>query len=89
MVNTDWMEKAACTNHPEIDFTPSEKNSLGPAKRVCWGECPVRVQCFRFAVEGPASPELGIWGGHTSREVLAVRAAEGRKYGAEPEQRVA
>ncbi len=65
-----WMAKAACRGQPVDTFFPARGESASPARDLCAG-CPVRVQCFDFAM---ADPELdGCWGGMTARERAALR----------------
>jgi hypothetical protein len=67
--NLDWMDSAACKDHPDPDsFFPSLTGVAGQrqaaaAARIC-NECPVQVQCQQHKkATGAAS---GVWGGRRS-----------------------
>ncbi|MGI9120536.1 MAG: WhiB family transcriptional regulator [Acidimicrobiales bacterium] len=71
-----WMPRAACRDHPDIDFCPSSPRrgipaDVSPALAICTG-CPVTAQCLAHAVE---HGELGVWGGTTERQRRAMRGA--------------
>ena len=54
-----WMVKAACREHPEVDFFPGRGGNARPALAVCRG-CEVREICLTYAQE---NGECGVWGG--------------------------
>ena len=67
-VDTGWMDKAACRDHPtELFFFDEriERTRVTEAKAIC-GQCPVWKKCLDYAIETPV--DFGIWGGFTSRE---------------------
>lgn len=60
-----------CEDFPEL-FYPEEirdetrrRLSVVIAKRIC-GQCPVKAQCFKYAVE--SGQKYGIWGGTSPGE---------------------
>lgn len=60
-----WWEHAACigmdTNlfHPPTGFGPKPEHIK--AKKVCWEQCPVRLECLKYAID--EGMRCGIWGG--------------------------
>ncbi len=71
----NWHDRAACRDHPEIDWFPSmdqpggqtraHRANVNAAKAIC-ATCPVRTDCL---TEGLALYySAGIWGGHTEAE---------------------
>lgn len=76
-----WMGEAACKGKTALFFPPhneqaeaKEKREL-QAKRIC-ANCPVRLECYRYAVE---HDELGVWGCANERERKRARWAETRR----------
>ncbi|MGI9120634.1 MAG: WhiB family transcriptional regulator [Acidimicrobiales bacterium] len=71
-----WMARAACRDHPEVDFLPSSPRrgipaDVAPALAIC-AVCPVTAQCLAAAVE---HGESGVWGGTTERQRRLLRKA--------------
>ena len=76
-LSLSWQSRGACRGLDPALFVPEEgatDEEIEQAKLVCWGapnddppfpECPVRMECLRFAIETHA---VGIWGGHTDAE---------------------
>lgn len=63
-----WLTQAACAGISADLFYPAsagDRSTIVAAKRVC-GECPVRAECLRHALE-TVEPH-GIWGGLTEWE---------------------
>lgn len=67
-----WMDLGSCTQIDPDLFFPDKGGSAIPAKKVC-RECPVRMQCLRYAMGN--DPGHGIFGGLTPRERAALRTA--------------
>lgn len=74
-----WRDSAACRGvDPEIFFGHGKVMRRGDpevmeALTYCWGGCPVRRPCLRFAVDNGLS--FGVFGGRLpeERKVLAER----------------
>lgn len=67
-----WMDKSACKGASIDIFVPelADNRNIKAAKQFCQ-YCPVRPQCFAYAL---ANPELvGIWGGTTYRQRQELR----------------
>lgn len=80
-----WHEKAACRGKGhELFFGPDGERQLErearetKAKGVCFG-CPVRQNCFEYAVQ---RPENGLWGGVTEDGLRAERRRRMRRVNA-------
>ncbi len=66
----DWHQKAACRGQGTHSFFSGAPDNLDRARAVCAG-CPVREQCYQYAM---ADPDLvGVWAGITDRERRALR----------------
>ena len=71
-----WQAMANCLDtDPEIFFSDSETyrltaQTIKKAKAVCQS-CDVRNECLEYAVQDIGL--MGIWGGTTSRERIAMR----------------
>ena len=80
-IDHGWQQDAACAGHhsPDLWFTRETEQY---AREVCVLECPVRMQCFAYAME-TAEP-WGVWGGYTpeQRQRVARRRALGLEDGA-------
>ena len=62
--NTDWMERAACTQvFPELFFpqSPKDDEQIKMAQQIC-KECPVLDECYVYAINVNVD---GIWAGTT------------------------
>jgi WhiB family transcriptional regulator, redox-sensing transcriptional regulator len=83
VVGEDWRLYAACRGRDPETWFPIGEAESGPvgaqireATGVCFGECPVREACLRWAVESGSTD--GIFGGLTARQraVLARSAVK-------------
>jgi WhiB family redox-sensing transcriptional regulator len=69
-----WQRSGACRGENVEAFIPNRGGSFSAARELC-GACPVRQECFDFAM---ADDEVvGMWGGTTERERRAIRARRG------------
>ncbi|MGI9118782.1 MAG: WhiB family transcriptional regulator [Acidimicrobiales bacterium] len=78
-VRPPWMARAACRDHPEVDFFPDAPRrgtppNVAPALAVC-KRCPVSYQCLEFAEENGEAG--GIWGGLAARQRRAKERGAG------------
>jgi WhiB family transcriptional regulator, redox-sensing transcriptional regulator len=65
-----WMERAACRGLDRALFFPELGGNAAKARMLC-SICPVRLECFEYAL---ADPEItGVWGGTTDRERRKLR----------------
>lgn len=65
-----WQVSARCVEaDPEI-FFPERGGSSKAARAVC-RECPVRLECLRYALAN--REQFGIWGGTSERERRRLR----------------
>ena len=63
---TAWMDSALCaTNAPDLFFSDSAHDSVR-ARKIC-AACPVRRECFDYAVAG--NEEFGVCAGFSAREI--------------------
>ncbi len=65
--NTDWMEKAACTEvMPELFFplSPKDTQQINLAKQVCQ-ECVVLNDCYVYSLNVNVD---GVWAGTTPEQ---------------------
>ena len=76
VVRPAWHADAACREHPELNWVAQDdvpsgsKRYIAPAKAIC-GTCLVRPECLATALAD--SSLVGIWGGTTTRERVAIR----------------
>lgn len=82
MRSETWRERAACRRQPTDLFFVKEykREVINDLKEMC-GHCPVKVECLSFAdeMEGSSYKDTwGIYGGLTSSERIARRAAKQR-----------
>jgi hypothetical protein len=71
-----WHADAAGTEHPEVDFFPTQGGDLAPARAVC-AHCLVWEPCLEAALSRPANEVHGIWAGTSKkdrRDILRDRA---------------
>ncbi len=63
----EWQSRAACKGSDNAKFFPPRGDTSlhAEAKAIC-KVCPVREQCFDYAVN--TVEKHGIWGGATERE---------------------
>lgn len=71
-----WMTNALCAtiDDKRMFFEEQRVSIARAAKKIC-GECPVRQECFGYAVE---HREIGIWGGMTTNERAKYLRAQRR-----------
>lgn len=73
-----WMIDAACRNRCDEMIAPVEMNSAQHrgftthARTIC-ASCPVRSECLEYVLRLPSLPIYGVWAGHTSDELAAIR----------------
>lgn len=70
-----WKLRAACLDHPDLDWFATNAKGIEAARKVCYG-CPVRLECLEY---GRSDPH-GLWGGKTAQE-RAEGDAEGALFG--------
>lgn len=73
-----WRKKAVCATHRNADdFISESKILMDRAKKICYGQCPVRTQCLDFALENegssPASQRGAVYGGLGPQERYRLR----------------
>lgn len=70
-----WKAEAKCRGLDPDMFHPHRGDMRGieTAKKVCYGECPVRRQCLDYGL----MEKRGIWGGFTEAERRRIRKARG------------
>lgn len=69
-MGTDWMERARCKGMDSDIFFP-ENGYYSPELKAFCSRCPVRQQCFDYAVEHRL--EYGFWGGASTIQRLRHR----------------
>lgn len=71
-----WMDDASCGNWPTEIFWPDSRvpsaNQLVRARGIC-ARCPVRKDCFAYAMANPAMAGDGIWAGLSAPQRTSVR----------------
>ena len=76
----EWQDAALCAQVDGDEWFPEKGESVLQAKRIC-RDCPVRVECLRYALD---HDELyGVWGGLSPEDRKAVRADRVEGAGAE------
>lgn len=66
----NWKLEGACVGEPQDTFFPTERSHAVEAKKIC-ATCPVREQCFAYAME--LNIQHGIWGGTSAHERNRIR----------------
>lgn len=56
----DWRARAACRDHDPETWFPLGTGDAAEALSICRQDCPVRVECSRWAVDHGITD--GIWG---------------------------
>ena len=81
-------EGAACRGmDTSLFFDLGGTHSARPARRVCQG-CPVRVECFIYALEtAEHRMDYGVWGGTTCKD--RIRFRQGFRLGHTTQRRAA
>ncbi len=75
MTSRDWAEQAACIGvDPDIMCPPGDINqeAYGRAKTIC-ADCPVSEPCLDEALNRSKHADVGVWGGTTPNERVALR----------------
>lgn len=62
---SNWMDEAACTNHPHAEWWFPSSGNMSAAAAVC-ARCPVRLECLDYAITNEI--EEGCWGGLSAKE---------------------
>lgn len=81
-----WRTNAECAQpHPEANWFPDQHHagdvSTKNALDICRNQCPVRMQCLRYALVNDRHKDGGILGGMTAKQRQKLRArlvAEGK-----------
>ncbi|NNF70223.1 MAG: WhiB family transcriptional regulator [Acidimicrobiia bacterium] len=60
-----WLVFGACRQGDADVFFPDSKSQEAEALRIC-ATCPVRDECFAYAIE--ARETYGVWGGTTEKQ---------------------
>lgn len=73
-----WRKQAACPDHPEANWFPEHGHAHDQATKnayaICRTECPVRLDCLRFALLTDRHRDRGILGGLSPRQRSQLRA---------------
>lgn len=64
-MDTEWMERGNCKEHPPSVFFPSDGVGVEVARRIC-ATCPVQAACLEYALRNRI--DHGVWGGASERE---------------------
>ncbi|HVF69299.1 MAG TPA: WhiB family transcriptional regulator [Xanthomonadales bacterium] len=76
--DTEWMKSGLCkTTNTSVDFLPSNAAGVKKARTVCNTPCPVREDCFSYAMNN--GMDSGVWGGISKRGRKALRVERIRK----------
>lgn len=67
-----WMANAVCAGVDAELWFPEKGGTNQAAKAIC-RRCPVIAECLEYAL---ARQELGIWGGTSERERIALARAK-------------
>ncbi len=63
--DSEWQERALCSQTDPEAFFPEKGGSTREAKRICLG-CEVKDACLEYALAN--DERFGIWGGLSERE---------------------
>lgn len=73
-----WFEKASCRGCPTSLFFPEGGIGSPKVKDIC-GRCPVRVECYEYALSIPGHEDrCGIYAGTSARDRRKIRSARDR-----------
>lgn len=75
IVDTEWMDSAACRGADTEAFYDPTLDGAHLARRIC-RECPVRTQCLEYALTH--DERYGIWGGCDPLERRMLTTSDGR-----------
>ena len=64
-MDTSWMARGKCRDHPPDMFFPSDGVGVEVARRIC-ADCPVKSPCLEYAMANHI--DHGVWGGTSERE---------------------
>lgn len=64
-MDTEWMARGNCRNHPPETFFPSDGVGVEIARQIC-ATCPVAQLCLEYALENGI--DHGVWGGTSERQ---------------------
>lgn len=70
-----WIDQAACRDLDPTLFLVDDPTRVSEAVRVC-GTCPVRSQCLQLGLQQRLNDDIGIWGGTTPADRVALRAGK-------------
>jgi len=70
LAGKEWMTRASCREFDPDEWFPEVGGNARAAKRIC-ADCPVRVECLEYALEGF---EWGVWGGLSTQERRRLKA---------------
>ena len=71
----DWFQRAKCKGNTELNFFPEAGHHAKEVLVFC-STCPVRRQCFEYAVDNMLDD--GIWGGVSANRRVRYRWAKKR-----------
>ena len=72
---THWQHRATCRTHDNPELWYSDRpEDIRQAQTVCLIDCPVRRQCFAFALQ--QDEKYGVWGGVDMENTARVRRRE-------------
>jgi len=68
----DWQQDAARRGQGVRGWFSGAQETVDKARAVC-GDCPVREECYRYALDDPDL--VGMWAGFTEKERREIRRA--------------
>ena len=66
-----WMSEGACLSVGSEPFTPTYQGASPKAAKAVCAVCPVIDACYAYALDDASL--VGIWGGTTYKERVAMR----------------
>jgi WhiB family redox-sensing transcriptional regulator len=79
-VNEEWRQHAACRGMPTELWFPKkgDNHAQSAAKEIC-AACPVRQECYDYALDVAQEVELlGTWGGTSQKQRISILLSSGR-----------
>jgi len=67
-----WLADGACRPYPTVWWFSTDLAETAAARAIC-SDCPVRTECFEYAVARPAL--LGMWAATKPAQRSAIRSA--------------
>jgi WhiB family transcriptional regulator, redox-sensing transcriptional regulator len=67
----DWRDSASCARSDPDEWFPDHGRGRN-ARRICAG-CPVRRECFAWALGQPRLERSAIYAGHSGGEIMRMR----------------